>query len=189
MKSSQMNRNLSRLTILMHHRWNILVIAELYRLSGAKFITLINALDASRGSLRAALEHLVELGFVRKNTGHGHPMRPEFLLTARGLAIGEECLTLVRILKRRNELNLAFKKWTLPLVVAIGDRTLRFNELRSSLSDATPRAITMGLKTLLHHRWASRSLIDDFPPTAGYKLQSKGRRILVPASGLCEIHS
>jgi DNA-binding HxlR family transcriptional regulator len=188
MKSLQMNTDLRRLVSLVHHRWNILVIAELYRLSGAKFITLVNALDASRGSLRASLEHLVDLGFVGKNTGHGHPMRPEYLLTAQGLAIGEECLTLVKILKRRNELDFAFKKWTLPLVVAIGDRTLRFNELRTSLIDATPRAITMGLKSLLHHGWASRKLIDDFPPTAGYKLQSKGQRILVPASSLCEIH-
>ncbi len=188
MNSSQLNTNLRRLASLVHHRWNILVIAELYCLSGAKFITLVNRLDASRGPLSAALEHLVELGFVVKNTEHGHPMRPEYLLTAQGLAIGEECLTLVRILKRRNELDLAFRKWTLPLVVAIGDRTLRFNELRSSLDDATPRAITMGLKSLLHHGWASRRLIDDFPPTAGYKLQRKGQRILVPASGLCEIH-
>ena len=188
MNSTQLHTDLSRLANLVHHRWNILVIAELFRLSGAKFITLVNTLDASRGSLRAALEHLVELGFIRKNTGHGHPMRPEYLLTAQGLAIGEECLTLVKILKRRNELDLAFKKWTLPLVVAIGGRTLRFNELRTSLNDATPRAITMGLKSLLHHGWASRSLIDDFPPTAGYKLQKKGQRILVPASSLCEIH-
>ena len=115
-------------------------------------------------------------------------MRPEYLLTARGLAIGDECLTLVRILKRRNELDLAFRKWTLPLVVAIGEHTLRFNELRSSLHEATPRAITMGLKSLLHNGWVSRSLIDNFPPTAGYQLQSKGQRILVPASGLCEIN-
>lgn len=188
MKSSQLNLDLSRLAKLVHHRWNILVIAELYRQSGAKFVTLNHSLEASRGSLSAALKHLIELGVVVKNTGHGHPMRPEYLLTAKGLAIGAECMTLVRILKRRNELDLAFNKWTLPLVVAIGDRTLRFNELRSSLDDATPRAITMGLKSLLHHGWASRRLIDDFPPTAGYKLQRKGQRILAPASSLCEIH-
>lgn len=188
MNSSQLHMDLRRLANLVHHRWNILVIAELYRGSGAKFVTLVNRLDASRGSLSAALEHLIELGFVVKNTGYGHPMRPEYLLTPEGHAIGDECLTLVRILKRRGELDLAFKKWTLPLVVAIGERTLRFNELRSSLNDASPRAITMGLKSLLHHGWASRRLIDDFPPTAGYKLRRKGQRILVPASGLCEIH-
>ena len=187
MKSSAINVNLSRLTSLVHHRWNILVIAELYRLSGAKFISLVNGLGASRGSLKAALDHLIDLGFVERATGHGHPMRPEYLLTAEGLEIGDECLALVRILKRRNELNLAFMKWTLPLVVAIGDRTSRFNELRRSLSDATPRAITMGLKSLINHGWASRNLIDDFPPTAGYRLRSKGQRILVPAGGLCEL--
>jgi len=188
MKSSVSKTDLSLLTSLVHRRWSILVIAELYRLSGAKFITLVNGLGASRGSLKAALDHLVKLGFVAKATGHGHPMRPEYLLTVEGLAIGGECLALVRILKRRNELDLAFMKWTLPLVVALGDRTSRFNELRRSLSDATPRAITMGLKSLISHGWATRRLIDDYPPTAGYKLQSIGQRILVPASVLCELH-
>ena len=188
MKSSRVDTRLSRLSSLVHHRWNILVIAELHQQSGAKFVTLVSRLDASRGSLSAALEHLIELGFVRKNTGHGHPMRPEYLLTAKGLAIGDDCLKLVQILKQKSEFDLAFKKWTLPLVVAIGDRTMRFNELRSSLNDATPRAITIGLKLLIHQGWASRKLIDDFPPTAGYKLQKKGQRILVPASGLCEVN-
>jgi len=186
MSSTVVNANLSRLTSLVHRRWNILVIAELYRLKGAKFIALVNGLGASRGSLKAALDHLIDLGFVEKAAGHGHPMRPEYLLTADGRKIGEECLTLVRILKRRNELDLAFMKWTLPLVVAIGDRTLRFNELRRSLGDATPRAITLGLKAMINHEWASRRLIDDFPPTAGYRLRSKGQRVLVPAAGLCE---
>jgi len=178
MTSSQLNLDLSHLVSLVHHRWNIMVVAELYRLSGAKFITLVNRLDASRGSLSAALEHLIELGFVIKNTGHGHPMRPEYLLTAQGLAIGEECLTLVRILTRRNELDLAFRKWTLPLVVAIGKSRLRFNEVRASLGDATPRAIATGLRSLLQYGWLDRSLIDEFPPTAGYELTARGRRIL-----------
>ena len=186
MSASKLHANLGRLARLVHHRWNILVLAELHRHSGAKFITLVQRLEVSRGSLNVSLVHLIDLGFVRRNTGHGHPMRPEYLLTKRGAAIGDECLSLVRILQRRGEVDLAFRKWTLPLVVAIGERRLRFNQLRSSLHNATPRAIAMGLKSLLQHGWADRSLIDEFPPTAGYELRRKGQQILVCANGLCQ---
>jgi DNA-binding HxlR family transcriptional regulator len=77
---------------LVHHRWNIPVIAELYRRSGAKYVTLVNSLDVSRASLSTSLNDLIDQGLVRRNTGHGHPMRPEYLLTEDGLVIGEHCL-------------------------------------------------------------------------------------------------
>ena len=185
MSASDLQFKLARLTGLVHHRWNILVIAALHRHSGAKFVTLLNHLQVSRGSLSASLAHLTNLGYVIRNLGHGHPMRPEYLLTPQGVAIGDECLSLVRLLQRTGELDLAFRKWTLPLVFAIGERRLRFNQLRASLHDATPRAIAIGLKSLLANGWASRSLIDDYPPTAGYELRSKGQRILVCVSSLC----
>lgn len=178
MNTTHLNTELSFLTGLVHHRWNIPIIAELHRQSGAKFITLLNHLRVSRGSLSASLYYLRDLGLVRKNEGHGHPMRPEYLLTQQGLAIGSECRLLVEILRHSDETDLAFRKWTLPLVVAIGKSRLRFNEVRASLGDATPRAIASGLRSLLQYGWLDRSLIDEFPPTAGYELTARGRRIL-----------
>ena len=178
MNAAHLNSELSFLTSLVHHRWNMPIIAELHRQSGAKFITLLNHLQVSRGSLSASLSYLRDLGLVRKNEGHGHPMRPEYLLTQQGLAIGSECRLLVEILRHSDEIDLAFRKWTLPLVVAIGKSRLRFNELRSSLGDATPRAIATGLRLLMQCGWVDRSLIDEFPPTAGYELTARGGRIL-----------
>ena len=118
---------------LVQHRWNIPVIAELYRHSGTKFVTLINHLSVSRASLTASLGHLIDLGLVERNTGYGHPMRPEYLLTKDGTTIGADCCSLMRIVRRRDELDLAFRKWTLPLVAAIGQQNLRFNELRARM--------------------------------------------------------
>lgn len=182
-----MNKNsvdLAPLIELVHHRWNIPVIAELYRRSGAKYITLVNALEVSRASLSTSLQDLIELGIVRKNTGHGHPMRPEYVLTEDGSVIGEHCLSLARLVQRRKEEDLAFRKWTLPLVAAIGDDVRRFSEVRDVLLGATPRAITIGLKSMLEQRWAARTLIDAYPPTAGYELMPKGQRVLSCVSGL-----
>lgn len=176
--------DLDSLINLVHHRWNIPIIAELHRRSGVKFITLVSHLPVGRASLGVSLEHLIDLRLVTRNTGHGHPMRPEYLLTKKGVAIGDDCLALMRIVQRRNEVDLAFKKWTLPLVAAIGQDTLRFNELRSVLRDATPRAIAIGLKSLLRQRWAARTLIDEYPPAAHYVLKSKGQRVFACVAGL-----
>lgn len=184
MHSDTDKSELAPLIELVHHRWNIPVIAELYRRSGTKYITLVNSLDVSRASLSASLNDLIEQGFVRRNTGHGHPMRPEYLLTEDGLAIGEQCLSLARLVQRRKEARLAFRKWTLPLVAAIGHDIRRFNEVRDALTGATPRAVTMGLKSMLAERWAARILIDAYPPATGYELMPKGRQVLTRVSGL-----
>lgn len=178
------NRDLTPLIELVHHRWNVPIIAELHRQSGAKFVTMVNHLGVSRASLSTSLADLIDLGLVRKNTGHGHPMRPEYLLTRRGERIGEQCMKLTRTLQQSDETDLAFRKWTLPLVAVIGEETRRFNELRSQLDGATPRAITLGLKSLLHQRWAARTLIDEYPPAAGYRLMGRGRRVLACVHGL-----
>ncbi len=169
---------------LVHHRWNVPVISELHRLSGAKFVTLVNSLGVSRGTLSTSLDALIELGLVRRNAGHGHPMRPEYLLTEKGKRIGPRCKSLTDLVRRGNDLDFAFRKWTLPLVAVIGRDVCRFNEVRFSLGDPTPRAITLGLKSLVDHSWATRSLIDSYPPAAGYRLMSVGRRVLTQMDGL-----
>jgi len=176
---------LAPLIELVHRRWNIPVVAELYERSGAKFVTIANALGVSRASLSASLNDLIDLGLVFRNPGYGHPMRPEYLLTAAGEAIGDRCLELSRLIDRRNESDVAYRKWTLPLVAAIGPRVRRFSEVRVVLGDdATPRAVALGLKSMLAHGWAKRSLIDDYPPAAGYALRPKGRRVLDHVSEL-----
>ncbi len=171
---------------LVHHRWNIPVLAELHRQSGAKFVTLVNRLGVSRGSLSTSLNDLIDQALVTRNPGYGHPMRPEYLLTPDGQDIGGQCLQLARLVERRKEADIAYRKWTLPLVAAIGVGVRRFNELRITLGDeATARAVTLGLKSMLAEGWAERSLIDNYPPAAGYALQPKGRRVLDCLSNLC----
>ena len=184
MSSRIQHSDLAPLISLVHHRWNIPIVAELHRHSGAKFVTMIKHLDVSRASLSASLADLVDRGLVCKNKGYGHPMRPEYLLTRDGKSIGEQCLELTRIVRQGEQADLAFRKWTLPLVAAIGNETRRFNEVRSLLVGATPRAIAIGLKSLSEQGWASRSLIDEYPPTAGYRLMHKGQRVLGCVEGL-----
>ncbi len=180
--------HLTPLIRLVHHRWNVPVIAELQSRSGAKFVTLANSLGASRNSLTISLNDLIEQGYVKRNPGYGHPMRPEYLLTDMGGRAGRCCVRLARLIDRRDEAELGYRKWTLPLVAAIGEGVRRFGEIRVMLGEnATPRAVTLGLKSMLSADWAERTLIDDYPPTAGYRLVSGGRMILKPVAELSRV--
>lgn len=176
--------DLSPLISLVHHRWNIPVLALLHKHSGCKYVTMVNSLGVSRASLSASLADLIEMGLVYRNTGHGHPMRPEYLLTNEGSEIGAICANLNAAVQRRNAADLAYRKWTLPLMAVLGDEKLRFNELKAALADATPRAITLGLKSIVQKRWVARTLIDDYPPAAGYQLRPAGQRLLSCVDGL-----
>jgi DNA-binding HxlR family transcriptional regulator len=177
-KTESTTDDFSSLIALAHRRWNIPILAELHRQGGAKFVSLAHALDAGRASLSASLNDLIGLGFVVRNTGHGHPMRPEYLLTEAGKALGEQCVDLIHGFRTAPDVDLGLRKWTLPIVAAIGADVRRFSDVRAALPQATPRAIALALKAMSEHNWVRRSLVDDYPPTAGYALKPKGRRIL-----------
>ena len=178
METGKTPEDLSSLIALVHRRWNIPILAELHRTRGAKFVSLKNALDVGRASLSASLNDLIEQGLVARNTGYGHPMRPEYLLTESGEMFGAICGELMSAFRTASDVDLALRKWTLPIVAAIGDGVRRFSEVRHALGAPTPRAIALALKAMSEGNWLRRTLIDDYPPTAGYALKPKGRRIL-----------
>jgi len=177
--------NLTQLIQLMHHRWNIAILAELDRTAGAKFITLVNRLRLSRSSLTRCLDSLIAQGLVRRNSGYGHPMRPEYLLTRRGQALSRDCHALVEVLGKKRQESFAFRKWTLPLIAAIGGRKIRFGELKSALSTVSPRALTLGLKELEQRRWIRREVTEDYPPTTGYRLTQEAMPVWRALEELC----
>src|SRR3954451_13536929 len=69
---------------LFHHRWAAPALALLGQRGGARFVELQRRLDVGRESLRRALDALIAGGLARRNEGYGHPLRPEYVLTARG---------------------------------------------------------------------------------------------------------
>ena len=91
-----------RLPGFFHHRWTAPILAELHRTNGAKFITLVGRLSIPRETLIRTLRVLIRSGWVRRNPGHGHPLRPEYLPTARGRTLGGACERLMFELRRRD---------------------------------------------------------------------------------------
>ena len=163
---------------LFHRKWAAPVLAELYAEKGAKAITLTNRLCISRESLRCTLDELIANGWVARNPGYGHPLRPEYLLTSRGAKLAPICFSLMKTLKRLGVQRIALLKWSMPIALALGSGIDRFGELKRTLPGITARALTLGLKEMQSSGLIKRRILDQYPPTSSYSLTTKGRRLL-----------
>ncbi len=174
---------LNRFITLFHRQWAVRVLVELQRSRGAKFVTLHSRLGVGRVTLRATLDDLIAEGWVLRNPGHGHPMRPEYVLTAAGVRLAPCLGRLLGTVRRLDIEPIAFRKWTLPVTWALGDAPRRFGELRRQLPGITPRALTLSLKDLEGDRLVQREVFNDYPPVTSYSLDRRARpvyRALVP---------
>lgn len=171
------------LIALSRNRWAVALLADLAAHRGARFVELLHRLALPRDSLARTLNALGELGWVMRNPGHGHPLRPEYLLTPEGarLAAGAKSIAAAQI-----QLGLApgaLTRWGMPLVRTIGSSRARFNELAKTLAAATPRAISQGLQTLAANDLVAREVVDSYPPMSLYRL-TPGGLLLADAGGL-----
>src|SRR6201989_1170662 len=126
-----------------HHRWAAPALALLDQRGGARFVELQRKLGVTRESLRRALDALTGLGYVRRNEGYGHPLRPEYLVTERGLA-GSGLATRVSTSPARDTL---LRKWSVPVLTTL-EEPHRFSEIRTRLGGVTPRALALALRDL-----------------------------------------
>lgn len=160
---------------LFHHRWALPALAQVTRERGSKFITLSKRLGVAPDSLKRALMRLSELDLVVRNPGYGHPMRPEYILGALGHEVAGDAVRLWRWIQRAEVERLSLKKWTLPSLAAIGFGAHRFHEIRESLAEATPRALTLALKDLVALDVVTRRVDDGYPPTPRYTASPAAR--------------
>jgi len=177
---------LDRFITLFHRRWAVPVLTELEASRGAKFITLANRLGVGRETLAATLDDLVAMGWVTRNPGHGHPMRPEYLLTAEGRHLAPCSGRLLSTVRRLEIEPLAFRKWTMPVTYVLGREPRRFSELRAELPDITPRALTLSLKDMQRTELVRRDVYDAFPPVTSYRLHRRARPVFEALLPLAE---
>ena len=163
--------------LLVHlgsHRWLVPLLADLAGHKGARFVELINRLELSRDSLTRTLDAAAALGWVERNPGHGHPLRPEYILTQTGTAAATRAAT---IADAQSAIGLppgGTTRWSLPLVAGIGAGHDRFNALSRLLVPATPRALSQGLTALGKHGLVKREVLDMRPPASRYDLTKNG---------------
>lgn len=156
-------------------RWLVPLMALVGREDGSRFAVMLARLGLSRSALSASLAQLEAAGWLARNPGHGHPLRPEYVLTPAGAPIAAFCQGLMTGRERLGLEPGQVPRWSLPIVSRLGRAPARFSALRSSLVPVTPRALSLTLKQMLSVDLVSRAVGEDFPPTAIYDLTGRGR--------------
>jgi DNA-binding HxlR family transcriptional regulator len=166
---------MSSISVLSRYRWMLPVLAQLAQSGGSRFVPLTKQLGLSRDALRQTLDALIDAGLVVPNPGYGHPTRPEYVLTERGVQIAPACLRLVSYLRGSGLEDVALKKWSLPTVAALSVER-RYGDLRRTVG-ATSRALSLALKDLVRAGLVERRVHDGFPPSTTYRLTSRSRTL------------
>ena len=77
-------------------------------------------------------------------------------------------------------------KWSVLVVSRLGERPLRFNELRRSIGGISQRMLTLTLRGLERDGLLTRTVFPTIPPRVDYALTQLGRDLLNPVSALGE---
>ena len=71
-------------------------------------------------------------------------------------------------------------KWTLLVLVLLGERAYRFNELQRRIEGISQRMLTRTLRTLEDDGLVKRTVFPTVPPSVEYDLTSRGQSLLGP---------
>ncbi|TVQ32071.1 MAG: transcriptional regulator [Phycisphaeraceae bacterium] len=177
------------LAMLFHHRWAAPALEETLRQGGgARVATLAARLRAPRASVVRAVEGLTALGLIQPNPGHGHPLRPEFILTEAGARAAAGCAAYLRAAAWLNVEDLALRKWTAAAATELRAGGRRFTELRSGLLVVTDRALATTLRDLGEAGLVDRRVEDSAaaPVAVEYTLTRPGARLASTAKDVRE---
>jgi DNA-binding HxlR family transcriptional regulator len=89
-----------------------------------------------------------------------------------------ECLAVREVLNRVGD------KWSVLVVVLLGDGKKRFSELRRAIEGISQRMLTLTLKGLERDGLVTRTVYPAVPPRVEYELTRLGRSLLVPITQL-----
>jgi DNA-binding HxlR family transcriptional regulator len=157
-----------------HFRWSPPALDVLATAGGAKLVTIAARVGAERKSVRRAMDALVESALARRNIGHGHPMRPEYLPTPLGKRVAAAWSAVDLGLRRLGAEEVAQAKWPVPVLVLMAAGAERFGEMLDACDGLTPRALAHALRVLVERQLAERRLRDGFPPWVSYRLAATG---------------
>ncbi len=171
--------DINLLVKLSSRAWSLNILALLHDGVPGRQAPLLAATSAGRTAFALSLEHLVSLGLVERNPGHGHPLRPEFRLTASGIIAAEMASRIVKAVPDDTDFTLLRRSWSVP-VLALTAKPMRFSELKTGLSKITDRALTTSLVQLEEKSWLRRDInISSRIPYPTYMAQNAGLDVTV----------
>lgn len=167
--------------------WAIPILAHLHSGTPGRQAPLLAATGANRTAFAQSVDHLMSIGLLERNPGHGHPLRPEFRLTPLGKSAGRIAQR-VHFLTAEEDRDLLRRAWTLPVLTTL--HTARhFNEIKRGLPKITDRALSQSLKTMEARHWVQRSVDEAArPPRSLYHAVNTGDVISTVAARAFHFH-
>lgn len=92
----------------------------------------------------------------------------------------EPCRRVSQILSRIGD------KWSVLVVMLLGQRPRRFNELRREIGGVSQKMLSSTLRSLERDGFVSRTVHPTVPPRVDYALTDLGRELLEPVGALGE---
>jgi DNA-binding HxlR family transcriptional regulator len=76
-------------------------------------------------------------------------------------------------------------KWSLLIIEFLGQRTMRFNELRREVGGISHKVLTQNLRTLERNGLVERTVHPTVPPSVEYSLTEAGVALREVVDGMC----
>ncbi len=169
--------NIKLLVKLTSRAWSLNILALMHSGVPGRQAPLLAATSASRTSFAASLKHLVDLGLIEKNPGHGHPLRPEFRLTPSGILVAAAASRIVKAVPDETDFSLLRHNWTVPILALIAEPR-RFSMIRSDLMTITDRALSKSLYQLEEKAWLKREInLSNRIPYPTYHANNEGMMV------------
>ncbi|TSC34220.1 helix-turn-helix domain-containing protein [Corallococcus sp. Z5C101001] len=92
--------------------------------------------------------------------------------------IADDCVATREVLNRVGD------KWSVLVIVNLGDGTLRFSDLKRAIEGISQRMLTLTLRSLERDGLVRRTVLPTTPPRVDYDLTRLGRTLLEPVTGL-----
>ena len=99
-------------------------------------------------------------------------------VTAQLRAAHEGCRTVSTVLSRIGD------KWSVLIVMLLGDGPRRFNEIRRMIDGISQRMLTLTLRGLERDGLVTRTVFPTVPPRVDYELTDLGNSLRVPVAAL-----
>jgi DNA-binding HxlR family transcriptional regulator len=89
-----------------------------------------------------------------------------------------DCQRVSRVLARVGD------KWSVLIIMSLGERSMRFNEMRRAITGISQRMLTLTLRALERDGLVSREVTPSIPPRVDYRLTEMGRSLCLPVQAL-----
>lgn len=168
---------ISELVKLCEKAWSLRALALIREGTPIRISVLAAAAGTTRSSMRPSIQHLYDLDLLTENRGHGHPLRPEAKLTAKGKLWATLAMNLEEIVSADEESRLVRLNWTLP-TLRVTHTSVRFVSLREALAPVRDTALSNTLRRLETTGWLERQVDAELrPPQVAYLAVQRGREI------------